>query len=305
MSLLSRRHLITRAGGLLTGAAIGAPTYAVAIEGGLRLAHTHYDISPPRWPAGLSLRIAVIADIHACEPWMSAARIRAITDMTNALAPDVTMVLGDFNAGHDMVTRAVEPQEWGAELARLHAPLGVFAILGNHDWWHGALPDMPSDDAHDIGRALKAAGIRLLDNDAARVRKDGRPIWILGLADQMARRHSRTQWDGFDDLDGTLARVTNDAPIIMLAHEPFIFHRMPARVALTLCGHTHGGQVNLPFVASHYLRERFGSYIYGHIIENGRHMVISAGLGASNAPIRFMRPPEIVTIDLGAPALGA
>ena len=96
---------------------------------------------------GIFLKIAVIADIHACEPWMSVARIRSICELANSLSPDLTVILGDFNAGHNFVTAAVLPEQWAEALTELEAPLGVYAILGNHDWWHGPLPRLRGDGA--------------------------------------------------------------------------------------------------------------------------------------------------------------
>jgi len=98
----------------------------------------------------------------------------------------------------------------------------------------------------------------------------------------------------------TLALATDDAPIVLMAHEPDIFPRVPDRVALTVCGHTHGGQVRLigyaPIVPS-----KFGDrYVYGHIVEEGRNLVVSGGLGCSGLPLRFGSPPEIVMIELSA-----
>ena len=93
--------------------------------------------------------------------------------------------------------------------------------------------------------------------------------------------------------------MTDDAPVILMAHEPDIFAEVPNRVALTVSGHTHGGQVRLagftPIVPS-----KFGSrYAYGHIVEDGRHLVVSGGLGLSGLPIRFGSPPEVVLVALG------
>ncbi|HEY0146892.1 MAG TPA: metallophosphoesterase, partial [Methylovirgula sp.] len=123
-----------------------------------------------------------------------------------------------------------------------------------------------------------------------------------GLGDQLA--HPNAHWRGFqgdDDLDGTLARAADGAPVLLLAHEPFIFPRVPERVSLTLCGHTHGGQVNLPIITERFTEAEFGmKKVYGHIVEGGRHMIISAGLGTSIAPIRLFRPPEIVLVNIGS-----
>src|SRR5262249_1550497 len=102
------------------------------------------------------------------------------------------------------------------------------------------------------------------------------------------------------DLEGTLAKITDDAPVILMIHEPDVFPQVPARVALTVAGHTHGGQVRIagyaPIVPSRYGQR----YVYGHIVEDGRNLIVSAGLGCSKLPIRFGAPPEIVVIDVAS-----
>ncbi|HUZ67847.1 MAG TPA: metallophosphoesterase [Beijerinckiaceae bacterium] len=296
MKLVTRRCLMSGAASTaLLGGALSA--YAFGVEPGLVLDTTTYRLSPPKWPAGLRLKIAVIADLHTCEPYMSAARVRGICEIANAMKPDLTVILGDFNGGHMFVTGPVWPQEWAEALTVLKAPLGVWSILGNHDWWHGPLPNMRGDEGESVRKALRSAGVGLLENTVVRLTQDGRPFWLAGLADQLAYGRRHGQWRGADDLNGTLAQVTDDAPVLLLAHEPLIFPRVPARVALTLCGHTHGGQVNFPIIGSPFARERFGAGLYyGHIVEGGRHMIISGGLGESILPVRFMRPPELVKI---------
>jgi predicted MPP superfamily phosphohydrolase len=301
MALISRRTFLG-GGAAFAVATAGLGTYAVAIEQGIRLDLTAYALTPPRWPTDFALRLAVLADLHACEPWMSVARIRQIVATTNSLRPDLVVLLGDYTAGHPFVTGPVMPEEWSEALAELRAPLGAYAILGNHDWWHGPLLGSKGDDGESVRRALRQAGIGVLENSSARLAQNGRPFWLLGLADQLAFRNRRGHIRGADDLAGTLAQADDPAPIILLAHEPYIFRRVPDRVALTLCGHTHGGQVNLPLIGPCLAASghRFKRYFYGHVEENGRHMIISAGLGTSIAPVRFMRPPEIVQIALGS-----
>lgn len=307
--MLSRRTVLRGGGGLvLAGSGVGA--YAFGVEPGLRLDLTRYHLAPPGWPVDLPLTCSIIADIHACEPWMPVERIRQIVATSNAARPDIVFLLGDFNAGHPYVTGTVYPDQWSAELAQLRSPLGTFAILGNHDWAHGPAFTDPGDDAVGVRRALHDAGARLLENESVAVSHRGRRFWVAGLADQLATRgpqgHLRLRpaaaWRGLDDLPGTLAQVRDDAPVILLAHEPFVFPQVPHRVALTLCGHTHGGQVNLP-VLTNELREPYQGprHVYGHVVEGGRHMIISAGLGTSFAPVRFFRPPEIVIATLGGP----
>ena len=149
------------------------------------------------------------------------------------------------------------------------------------------------------------------ENDAVRLVKNGRPFWIAGLGDQWAFWRPAglvavparpIRHEGVHDLTGTLGKIADDAPVILMAHEPDIFPEVPDRVALTVSGHTHGGQVRMfgysPVVPSAYgLR-----YIYGHIVEQQRHLVVSGGLGCSGVPMRFGAPPEIVVVELGAAA---
>jgi uncharacterized protein len=105
---------------------------------------------------------------------------------------------------------------------------------------------------------------------------------------------------GNDDLAGALRQINDDAPAILLAHEPFIFPKVPDRVALTLCGHTHGGQVNLPIIGAPFVPTMRGvkRYVYGHYTEGPRQLNVSGGLGTSHLPVRIGRPPEVVCVNL-------
>jgi predicted MPP superfamily phosphohydrolase len=297
--MISRRQFILGAGGFAALSALGTSAYAVGIEPEL-LDVTTYRLIPRGWPPGHNIRICVIADIHACEPWMSASRIRDIALLANSMKPDLTVLLGDFHAGHNYVTGPVMPDRWGEALSVLRAPLGVYSILGNHDMLHGPLPKMDSDEGESVRAALKGANIRLLENNAIRLVHNDKPFWLLGLGDQMAYEIGRGRYRGLDDLKGTLAQVHDDAPALLLAHEPHIFRRVPQRIALTLCGHTHGGQINLPIIGAALRRHEHNfKHIYGYVNENGQEMIISAGLGNSIVPVRIGRPPEILDIHLG------
>jgi predicted MPP superfamily phosphohydrolase len=299
--MITRRHLIRSFGGL---SALGLSTaaYGVGVEPLLRLRVTRYHPTPRQWPADFALRIAVIADIHACDPWMSLERIEGIVDRTNALRADLIVLLGDYVAGVHQVTRFIPSQEWAKVLAGLKAPLGVHAVMGNHDYWEDRTVQQLGHGPTMAHRALESAGIPVYENDAVKLVKDGRPFWLAGLGDQLAflpaRRFRTIRRFGADDLEATLAKITDDAPVILMAHEPNIAPRVPARVALQLSGHTHGGQVRLlgwsPAVpAQHGLR-----LAYGHIKLNC-DLIVSGGLGCSILPVRVGVPPEIVEVTLG------
>ena len=257
-----------------------------------------YVVTPPGWTPGLTLRIGVIADIHACEPWMPAARVRAIAEQCNALDPELILLLGDFNAGHRFVTGPVLPGAWAEALSVLRAPLGTYAILGNHDWWHGPVPGMKGGP-EEVRRALRAIDIPVIENDAVLVDRGGKRFWLAGLADQIAYLTAPHGHKGADDLAGTLKKVRDDAPVIMLAHEPYAFARMPDRVSLTLSGHTHGGQIVIPGVGPIVTPSR--RYNYGHIVEGQRHLIVSGGLGESGLPARLGVPPELLDITVTSP----
>lgn len=307
--LITRRRFLATLGGAAAGS-LAFAGYAFGVEP-RRLHLQHYALTPPRWPSGLRLRIAALADIHACEPWMNIERLEQIVAETNALGADLIVLLGDYAAAHRWVTRIMDPAEWAPVLAQLRAPLGVHAILGNHDWWDDGTAQRTGSGPVLGHVALERVGIRVYENQAVRLQKHGFPFWLAGLGDQIAllprKRWGRTRFQGVDDLPGTLAMVTDDAPVILLAHEPDIFPRVPERVSLTLSGHTHGGQVRI-FGYSPVVPSRYGNrYAYGHVVETDtggtrtpRHLIVSGGLGCSIAPIRFGVPPEILLLELGA-----
>jgi predicted MPP superfamily phosphohydrolase len=304
--MISRRHFLRFIPGF---GVLGASTAAYGVsESVLQLRVVRYELVPPQWPAGFQLKIAVIADLHACDPWMTLQHIEAIVDRTNALNADIIVMLGDYVAGHHQVTRYIPATEWAPVLAGLKAPLGVHAILGNHDWWEDKTVQHAGQGPTRARQALEAVGIPVYENDAKRLTKDNRAFWLAGLGDQLAYLPGRgfRPWRriGVDDLAATLGKVTDDAPVILLAHEPDVAMRVPARVALQLSGHTHGGQVRL-FGWSPAVPSPYGNRLaYGHMRINC-DVIVSGGLGCSVMPFRLGVPPEIVLVTLGglAPAI--
>src|SRR6267154_653366 len=183
--MISRRQFLRFIAGV---GALGASTatYGFGIEPVLRLRVARYNITPPHWPAGFQLKIAAIADLHACDPWMSLNHIQAIVERANALGADIIVMLGDYVAGHRHVTRHIAASEWAPVLAGLEAPLGVDAILGNHDYWDDKTVQREGQGPTLARRALEAVGIPVYENDAAPLTKAGRPFWLAGLGDQLA-----------------------------------------------------------------------------------------------------------------------
>jgi uncharacterized protein len=234
----------------------------------------------PAWPSELSgLRLAVIADLHAGSPQIDEERIDRVVAAVNAQSVDLVALLGDYIDTEVALSEWIAPEKIAARLGRLESRLGTYAVLGNHDWAHAG---------ERMGDALRDVGIELLENRAVGV--DG--FWIAGLGDLMKRTA---------DLEGTLAQVQGDAPVLLFSHNPDVFPRVPASVALTLSGHTHGAQVDIPVLRDRLTPSRFGArYTGGHIEEGGRHLYVSDGIGTSRLPVRFRAKPELPVLELRA-----
>jgi uncharacterized protein len=228
------------------------------------------------------LRVAILTDLHVGSPFNGMAKLRATVDTTNAAKPDLVCILGDLVIQGVLGGRFVPPEEIAAELRRLNAPAGVVAVLGNHDGW------LDHDRVRD---ALVRNGIRMVEDTAARLDTSSGPVWVAGVSDL---------WTGRHDLAAALAAVKSDRePVLLLTHNPDIFPMVPARVTLTLAGHTHGGQVRLPFIGRPIVPSRFGQrYAAGHVVEEGRHLFVATGVGTSIVPVRFRVPPAITILTL-------
>ncbi|HET8755773.1 MAG TPA: metallophosphoesterase [Solirubrobacteraceae bacterium] len=261
----------------LIAAGAAAAVYAGWIEP-RRLITVRQTLALPHWPRALDgLRIGLLTDIHAGALHAGPGQIARAVRRLNAEAPDAIVLLGDFIDAHPLWGGRIDPLTIARELAALDAPLGTFAVLGNHDW---------KQTGDRMWTALRDAGITVLENSTA----TAGGVHVAGLADLRMRR---------PDLPGTLAQVPNDAPTILLAHDPDVFPFVPHRVALTLSGHTHGGQVAIPVLRRPAIPSYYGErYARGHVVEDGRHLYISSGLGTSGLPIRFLAPPEIVILSL-------
>lgn len=253
--------------------------WAFEIEPGM-LVVRHLRMELPGWQS--DLRIAVLSDLHVGSPHVGLDKLRTIVERTDAENPALVVLLGDYviggpNRGGGIRGGGfVEPEPIAEELKKLRAPLGVYAVLGNHDWWY---------DGERVGKALNDAGIELLENRAVHVGH----IWLGGIADL---------WTRDPDVAGTLRQVMGDDPVVLITHNPDIFPEVPARVSLTLAAHTHGGQVNLPLIGRVVTTSRLG-YTAGEFVEQGRHLFVTTGIGTSIMPVRLGVPPEIVILTVG------
>jgi predicted MPP superfamily phosphohydrolase len=247
-----------------------------------RLVVNEASIQIPGWPKSFErLRVIAISDLHAGAPHMKGDKLRQVVSAVNQQNPDLVVLLGDFVIQDVVGGEFMEPEAIAGELKPLRARLGVYAVLGNHDWWL---------DGERVRRALDAVGIKVLENDVAEIKQEGDSLWLVGLADLWTRK---------PDIEGTLQKVTNDGAVIVLTHNPDIFPQIPSRVSLTLAGHTHGGQVNIPLIGRPVVPSKFKQrYAAGHVQEGTRHLFVTQGIGTSIIPVRFRVPPEISIIEL-------
>lgn len=235
-----------------------------------------------QWPQELSgLRIAVISDIHTGAPFVNDQKLKDIVDRTNALNPDLIVLLGDYMSPNSWHSHRVEPEVTAAGLKSLKAPLGVYSVLGNHDWWY---------NGERVRRAFEENGMRVLEDEVTEIKWHEKSFWLVGLADL---------WTRPQHIEETIAKIPSGSTIIALTHNPDIFPRLPQTVPLLIAGHTHGGQVDLPLIGTPIVPSRFGpKYTAGHVFENGHHLFVTTGIGTSILPVRFRVPPEIVILTI-------
>jgi len=247
-----------------------------------RLVVNQQSIQIDTWPTELSgLRIALIADLHTGGWFIDENKLRLIVDRSNQLNPDLVVLLGDYVAPNSWHSRRVEPEITAGVLKDLRAPLGVYAVLGNHDWWYNGAK---------VRRAFEQNGIPVLEDEVVEIRWRDKSFWLAGLADL---------WTRPQQIDETIAKAPPGSTMIALTHNPDIFPRLPPNVPLLLAAHTHGGQVSIPLIGTPIVPSRFGSkYTAGHVFENGHHMFVTTGIGTSILPVRFRVPPEIVVLTV-------
>ncbi|SMF61294.1 metallophosphoesterase [Allosphingosinicella indica] len=233
------------------------------------------DATPP-------LRIALLSDLHVAGPDMPPQRLAAIVAQVNAQRPDMVLLAGDFVSDKRVATRRYSADEAVAPLGKLAARYGVTAVLGNHDHWR---------DADAFRRALPAVGVLVLDNQVAR----RGPLLVAGSDDDFT---------GHSDVPRLTAAVASArGPVIALSHSPDITPELPESVRLVFAGHTHCGQIRLPWIGAVATMSRHGErYACGLVRDGNRTVIVSAGLGTSLLPLRFGTPPDFWIVTIGPEA---
>jgi uncharacterized protein len=239
-------------------------------------------IAIPNWPAGFAnIKVVALSDLHVGAPHITLDKMREVVRRANEQQPDLIVLLGDYVIQGVIGGAFVEPEVFVEILKELKAPLGVYAVLGNHDWMLGG---------DQVTRAFERVGIRMLTNEAVRIERNGSTLWLAGLGDYFSHK---------DDLEKTMRSVTSPDPIVALTHTPDIFLKLSPQFILTLAGHTHGGQVNLPMLGRRVVPSDFGEkYAIGFVEEGEKRLFVTSGIGTSILPVRFRVPPEISVLTI-------
>ncbi len=242
-----------------------------------------HTLALPRWPQACDgLRVGVLSDLHVGSPWNGVERVPEVVAAIDGARPDLVLIAGDFVVAHGMpFGERIPPGAVAAELSGLRAPLGVFAVLGNHDGWWGAA---------EVRGALDAAGVVVLEDTSHAVERGACKLAVVGISDL---------WTGAHRVDRAFAAVREGEATLAVMHNPDLFVDLPERTTLAIAGHTHGGQVALPLIGRPLIPSHFGErFAAGHIVERGRHLFVTTGIGMSVFPVRFRVPPEIALLEL-------
>jgi predicted MPP superfamily phosphohydrolase len=242
----------------------------------------HYALTLPGWPRfERPLRIVLLADFHIGSHTGDVARHAAIAKDAAAFLPDLVLLGGDYVNMQLAGGGRVPPRVIARMLARIMGRHGRFAILGNHDYIYGE---------REVAAALHAHGIAVLDHARDTFTFGRHQIDVIGVPDAHVAR---------PQAQALLASLKPDRPAIVLLHDPAWFKDVPAGPFLTLAGHTHGGQISLPGLGVVRNASRAPlRWSHGLVVEGGRHLIVTAGLGTSGIPLRIGVPPEFVLIEV-------
>lgn len=242
---------------------------------------------PAAWDG---FRVVQLSDLHY-DDYFSVIPLRASLDIIKDLQPDLIVLTGDFVTAPEFRKRHFDPVKVATSiaepcaqlLAQLHARMGMFAVLGNHD---------ASCAPSRIAEILKARGITVLRNQASPLEQQGSRLWLVGVDDVM---------EGLDDIALAMKRVPPDEPALLLVHEPdFALTAAHYPVDLQMSGHSHGGQVRVPFIGAPWLPPFGRKFPMGLYNVDNLTLYTNVGLGTIRIPVRWNCPPEITLFTLRA-----
>lgn len=288
-----RRYLLAKIGVSLVGwigvAGVLLTFYAAFIEPQIITVTTASIPFPLEHP----VKIAVISDLHV-GPYKGAAFVTRLVNQINALMPDIVLLDGDFVLSSDVTPEDLQAL---APLKNLHPISGTYAVLGNQD--HGIFRSLlpqnspPPDRSTLIAEMLQSLGVTVLENGHATISLGTETLSIVGIDDP---------WAGKADIVSAFNNVLQHSPTILLAHNPdVVLDPLASRAQLIISGHTHGGQVRLPWIGALatlpiHIPQKFDEGIF--TLQSGSTLAITRGVGESGPRVRLFAPPEVMLLTL-------
>ena len=284
---------------------IGLTLLAIIVAIGLLAAYAYFveprqfvvveeTLSIPNWDRELNgLRVVAIADIHTGSNYAPIERLHLVVQKANEQNADLILLLGDYVSesergrvrnpaeGADGTQLKIPVNEIADALQGFRAKHGVYAIIGNHDWYH---------NEQKIHRELERVGINVVNNEVENIQIGDKTIKLWGIEDLWKNR--RVPAEPFEQL-------SDKRNVIAFTHNPDSLLTAPAGFAIMFAGHSHGGQVNFPIFGpfSPFNDPRF---MDGHAEVDGKHVYVTSGVGTSVIPFRWRVPPEIAVVTLNA-----
>ena len=253
--------------------AVAVPAWSFVIEPRLLVMTS---ISVEHWP-GAPMKVAFITDLHAGSPHIDERYIKRLVARINEQSPDLVLIGGDIAINSVPGGKAIAIDSVANWLSGFRAPLGTYAVLGNHDWWN---------DGARIRESLEAHGIVVLENQAKLLKFGDTRFWLVGVGDDMTE-HA--------DARRALSTIDTDDPRLLFMHDPAALMEQSSPFVLALAGHMHGGQLRVPFLGALVTPGRAPRHwANGWVERPGGPLYVSKGIGTSILPFRLNAPPEFV-----------
>ena len=284
---------------------IGLTLLAIVLAIGLLAAYAYFveprqfvvveeTLAVPHWDSQLNgFRVVAISDIHTGSNYAPIERLRHVVEQANAQNADLIVLLGDYVSesgrgrvrnppeGTDGTQLKIPPNEIADALKGFRAKYGVYAVIGNHDWYH---------NEQKIDQELERVDIKVLNNQVEDIEVGDRTVRLWGIEDLWKNR--RVPAEPFEQL----AEKQN---VIAITHNPDSLLSAPTGFAIMFAGHSHGGQVNFPIFGP-FAPFNDPRFMDGHAAVDGKHVYVTSGVGTSVIPFRWRVPPEIAVVTLNS-----
>ena len=284
---------------------IGLAALGMAMLIGVLLAYAYFieprqfviveeTLTVPDWDRELNgLRVVAISDIHTGSNYAPLERIRFVVEKANEQNADLIVLLGDYVSessrgrvrnpaeGEDGTQLKIPVNEIADALQGFKAKYGVYAVIGNHDWYH---------NEQRVHRELERVGINVLNNEVEEITVGDRQFRLWGIEDLWKNRLVPT---------GPFEQIADKRNVIAMTHNPDTLLSAPAGFSIMFAGHSHGGQINFPIFGP-FAPFNDPRFMDGHAEVDGKHVYVTSGVGTSVIPFRWRVPPEIAVITLNA-----